>query len=92
MKKIILGIIIILITGCSNPFGSKETKKFDLPSEGGYSGRPVGSCSQDAADAECKKLGWDGATDWECRTVHVSGGFWGSWDQAVMYSVTCYRD
>ena len=91
MKKLILILALGILTGCSVN-GPSETKEFKLGPSGGYSGKPVGSCSQRAADKECRLLGWDGAVDWSCRTVHVSGGFWGPFDQDVMYSVTCYRD
>ena len=92
MRTAILISMFILWVGCSSLTGSKETKKFDLPGSGGYSGEPVGSCSMRAADAECRELGWDGATDFSCGSVHVTGGFFGSFDQDVMYTVTCYRD
>ena len=91
MKKMALLALIVLVTGCSSIFGPRETKEFKLPARGGYRGTPVGSCSQRAADEECRNLGWKGAVDWDCGTVHVSGGFWGDWDQSVMYCVTCYR-
>lgn len=92
MKIWILSIVIVLFAGCSKLFGPSETKKFTLGPSGGYRGQPVGSCSERAADAECRKLGWDGAVSYSCGTVHVSGGFWGPFDQDVMYCVTCYRD
>ena len=92
MKTAILIAIFMLCVGCSSLTGSKETKEFDLPGSGGYSGEPVGSCSQRSADGVCRDLGWDGATDWSCGAVHVCGGFFGCFDQDVMYTVTCYRD
>jgi len=51
----------------------------------------VGDCDQEHADEECQLLGWDKAVDWECGTVYVQGGFFGSFYQDVMYSVTCER-
>lgn len=92
MKKMILVTVTLLLTGCSSLFGPSETKEFKLPAKGGYRGTPVGSCSQGAADRECQKLGWDGATDYSCGTEHTCGGFFGCFDQSVMYCVTCYRD
>ena len=92
MKQVVLIAVLVLCVGCSGLLGPKETKKFNLEGSGGYRGEPVGSCSQRSADGVCRELGWDGATDWSCGSVHVTGGFFGSFDQDVMYTVTCYRD
>jgi len=78
-------------TGCSALTGPSETKKFKLGGSGGYRGKSVGNCDQKNANKECRLLGWDEAVDWECGTEHVSGGFFGCWDQDVMYSITCTR-
>ena len=91
MRKITLILAVGIIAGCSST-GPGETKKFKLGPSGGYSGEPVGNCSQRAANEECRKLGWAHATDYSCGTVHVTGGFFGSFDQDVMYSVTCWRE
>ncbi len=77
--------------GCSALTGPSETKTFKLGPSGGYRGEPVGNCDQGSADEECRKFGYDEATSWDCSSVHVSGGFFGPFDQDVMYSVTCVR-
>lgn len=92
MKAVILIVVLMLCNGCSLLTGPKETEKFTLKASGGYRGTPVGNCSMSSADEECGKLGWDGADDFTCGSVHVSGGFFGSFDQDVMYTVTCYRN
>lgn len=91
MKTTIL-VAITLITlgsGC-DLLGSKETETFVMSGEGGYSGKPVGDCKR-GADAECRARGYDEATNYVCRTVRVSGGFFGPFDQDVLYKVTCER-
>ena len=93
-KKIPLAVMLIALiatcTGCGL-FGPSETKKFTLEPSGGYQGKPVGNCDQKNADEECQLLDWDQAEGFECGTVHVTGGFFGSFDQDVMYTVTCSR-
>ena len=89
MKKLIVPALIILISGC-NLLGEKETATFTMGAEGGYSGKPVGDCKR-GADAECRARGYDEATNYACGTVHVSGGFFGPFDQDVLYKVTCER-
>ena len=93
-KKIPLAVMLIALiatcTGCGL-FGPSETKKFTLEPSGGYQGKPVGNCDQKNADEECQLLGWDQAEDFECGTVHVTGGFFGSFDHDVIYTVTCSR-
>lgn len=96
MRNLVIVLLFTMLTaasmaGCSDLLGPKETKTFKLAASGGYRGKPVGNCDQRNADRECRALGWKRAVDWDCRSVHVSGGFWGSWDQDVMYSVTCTR-
>ena len=92
MRTVILALALISVAGCSSLSGPTETKTFELEPSGGYGGQPVGSCSMRSADEVCRSLGWEGATDYSCGTVHVTGGFFGPFDQDVMYCVTCYRD
>jgi hypothetical protein len=83
-------LLIVAFLACS-PLGPGETKTFTLGS-GGYRGESVGSCDQATADGLCRDRGYERATDYECRTVTAgTGSFWGSWEQDVMYSVTCWR-
>jgi hypothetical protein len=90
VKTIILSIIIIVLSGCgvNDP---KETKKFTLSPSGGYRGRPVGANSQQVANEVCQEFDYLYAVEWDIRTVHVTGSFWGDWYQDVMYSVTCAK-
>ena len=91
MKTTILALLAAVLALSCSPVGSGETKTFKLGS-GSYRGESVGSCSQSAADEICRERGYDRATDFDCRTVTAgTGSFWGSWQQDVMYSVTCWR-
>jgi hypothetical protein len=92
MRTVILVLILAVVAGCSSLSGPNETQTIELEPSGGYGGEPVGSCSMRSADEICRSLGCDGATDYSCSSVHVTGGFFGSFDQDVMYTVTCYRD
>ena len=92
MKLVILIFMITFIAGCAGLNEPSETKTIKLEPSGGYRGEPVGSCSMRSANKVCQELGWDGATEYSCGSVHVTGGFFGSFDQDVMYSVTCYRN
>ena len=89
MRTLVLLVLIALIAGCSNPTEPAGTETFNLGS-GGYRGEPVGDCDQEAADEICRERGYMWAIDWTCGTEHVSGGFWGDWNQDVMYCVTCW--
>jgi hypothetical protein len=84
--------IMTSVLGCSNSTGPGETKEFNLPGSGGYRGEPVGNCDQRNADEICREFGYDKALDYSCGTAHTSGGFFGPFDQDVMYCVTCWRD
>jgi len=87
----VLIVMIAILPSCGSVGGPSETMEFTLEPSGGYNGKPVGNCDQKNANEECRLLGWDRAVDWDCGTVHVTGGFFGSFDQDVMYSVTCER-
>jgi len=90
LAVVLLGLVV-MNNGCSALTGPSDTKTFKLGGSRGYRGESVGNCDQRSADKECRKLGYDKATSWDCSSVHVSGGFFGSFDQDVMYSVTCVR-
>jgi len=94
MKKLFLILLLLTITtyfsgcGVNSP---NETKKFTLSPSGGYRGRPVGANNQKVANEVCREFEYLYAVEWDIRTVHVTGSFWGDWNQDVMYSVTCAR-
>ena len=90
MRLFAIFMILLILIGCSKSTDPGEVKTFKL-SSGGYRGESVGDCSQAEANELCQERGYTYAIDWTCGTEHVSGGFWGSWDQDVMYCITCWR-
>ena len=91
MKRIAVALVLLALIGCELITGPGESETFKMEASGGHKGKPIGSCKQKTVDRECQSLGYQEATSFNCGSVHVSGGFFGSFDQAVLYEVTCWR-